>query len=118
MKIKTKDKIVQRVIKKIDERSLIGQEKYGDTMMSEVNSGKKDLKRFMVDVQEELTDMLLYMEAARECLQQEIEECYINDKFEPVSIGCEHCDPDIFCECDSLVEHWTTDSTHPISRYP
>ena len=77
MKIKTKDEIVRRVIAKIDERSLIGQEKYGDTMMSEVNSGKKDLARFMVDVQEELTDMLLYLEAARECLQNEIEESAI-----------------------------------------
>ena len=33
MKIKTKDAVVQAVLKKMDERSLIGQKKYGATMM-------------------------------------------------------------------------------------
>ena len=75
--VRTTDEIVIRAIKKIDERSLIGQEKYGDTMMSEVNSGKKDLARFIVDVQEEMTDSLLYLEAARSCLRDEIEEAMI-----------------------------------------
>jgi len=75
--VRTTDEIVIRAIKKIDERSLIGQQKYGDTMMSEVNSGKKDLARFLVDVQEEMTDSLLYLEAARSCLQDEIEEAMI-----------------------------------------
>jgi len=60
MKIKTKDKIVQAVLAKMDERSLIGQKKYGATMMQEV--------------QEELMDALLYIEAAKRCLQDEIEE--------------------------------------------
>lgn len=82
--VKTTDPIVIEIIKKIDERSLEGQRKYGGKMMDEITDGKKDLKRFMVDVQEEMTDMLLYMESARHCLQQEIEECYINDKHEPV----------------------------------
>ena len=75
--VRTTDEVVIRAIKKIDERSLIGQEKYGDTMMSEVNSGKKDLSRFLIDVQEEMTDSLLYLEAARSCLQDEIEEAMI-----------------------------------------
>jgi hypothetical protein len=75
--VKTTDEVVIRAIKKIDERSLIGQKKYGDTMMSEVNSGKKDLSRFLIDVQEEMTDSLLYLEAARSCLQDEIEEAMI-----------------------------------------
>jgi patatin-like phospholipase/acyl hydrolase len=76
--VKTTDEVVIRAIKKIDERSLIGQEKYGDTMMSEVNSGKKDLSRFLIDVQEEMTDSLLYLEAARSCLQDEIEEAMMS----------------------------------------
>jgi hypothetical protein len=76
--VRTTDEIVIRAIKKIDERSLIGQQKYGDTMMSEVNSGKKDLARFLVDVQEEMTDSLLYLEAARSCLQDEIEEAMLD----------------------------------------
>ncbi len=74
MKIKTKDKIVQQVLKKMDERSLIGQKKYGATMMQEIEGQEKDLNRFLVDVQEELMDALLYIEAAKRCLQDEIEE--------------------------------------------
>ena len=54
MKIKTEDKIVQQVLRKMDERS------------------------FLVDVQEELMDALLYIEAARRCLTDEVEECMLN----------------------------------------
>ncbi len=74
MKIKTQDKIVQQVLKKMDERSLIGQKKYGATMMQEIEGQEKDLNRFLIDVQEELMDALLYIEAAKRCLQDEIEE--------------------------------------------
>ena len=78
MKIKTKDAIVQAVLKKMDERSLIGQKKYGATMMQEIEGQEKDLNRFLVDVQEELMDALLYIEAAKRCLTDEIEEAMIN----------------------------------------
>ena len=74
MKIKTKDQIVQAVLKKMDERSLVGQKKYGATMMEEIEGQKKDLSRFLNDVQEEIMDTLLYIEAAKRCLQDEIEE--------------------------------------------
>jgi len=74
MKIKTQDKIVQQVLRKMDERSLIGQKKYGATMMQEIEGQEKDLNRFLIDVQEELMDALLYIEAARRCLEDEIEE--------------------------------------------
>jgi len=77
MKIKTEDKIVQAVLRKMDERSLIGQKKYGATMMQEIEGQKKDLNRFLVDVQEELMDALLYIEAAKRCLTDEIEEAMI-----------------------------------------
>lgn len=77
MKIKTKDKIVQRVLKKMDDRSLVGQEKYGSTMHDEVSTNKKDLRDFLIDVQEELMDALLYIESARACLQEEIEDAAI-----------------------------------------
>jgi len=78
MKIRTKDAIVQAVLRKMDERSLIGQKKYGATMMQEIEGQEKDLNRFLVDVQEELMDALLYIEAAKRCLQDEIEEAMIN----------------------------------------
>ena len=74
MNIKTKDKIVLSVLKKMDQRSLVGQEKYGATMMEEIEGQEKDLNRFLIDVQEELMDALLYIEAAKRCLKDDIEE--------------------------------------------
>ena len=76
--VKTKDKIVEQVIEKIDQRSLVGQKKYGSTMMGEIKNEVKDLDRFLVDVQEEIMDALLYIQAARTCLQDEIEEVMLN----------------------------------------
>jgi|TARA_R100000935_G_scaffold57900_1_gene93129 patatin-like phospholipase/acyl hydrolase len=78
MKIETKDEIVLAVLRKMDKRSLIGQDKYGATMMEEIVGEKKDLNRFLVDVQEELMDALLYIEAAKRCLRDEIEEAVLN----------------------------------------
>ena len=78
MEIKTKDKIVQAALRKMDERSLVGQKKYGATMMQEIEGQTKDLNRFLVDVQEELMDALLYIEAAKRCLTDEIEEAMLN----------------------------------------
>ena len=77
MQIKTKDKIVQAVLRKMDERSTIGQKKYGATMLEEIEGQVKDLDRFLVDVQEEIMDALLYIEAARRCLTDEIEEAML-----------------------------------------
>ena len=53
-------------------------------MMQEIEGQEKDLNRFLVDVQEELMDALLYIEAAKRCLQDEIEESMlkkINDSY-------------------------------------
>ena len=78
MQIKTKDKIVQSVLRKMDERSIIGQKKYGQTMLNEIETSKKDLHMFLTDVQEEIMDALLYIQAARACLRDEIEEAMLN----------------------------------------
>ena len=77
MKIRTKDAIVQAVLRKMDERSLVGQQKYGATMMGEIKNEVKDLDRFLIDVQEEIMDALLYIQAARVCLRDEIEEAML-----------------------------------------
>ena len=61
----------------MDERSIIGQEKYGATMLEEIEGQVKDLDRFLVDVQEEIMDALLYIEAARRCLTDEIEDAML-----------------------------------------
>ena len=42
MEIRTRDSIVRRVLKKMDQRSLIGQQKYGDTMESEIERREKE----------------------------------------------------------------------------
>jgi len=44
--VKTEDKIVEQVIEKIDQRSLVGQAKYGAMMMEEVEGKDKDLTTF------------------------------------------------------------------------
>ena len=77
MQIKTKDKIVQAVLRKMDNRSLVGQKKYGQTMQDEIETGKKDLHMFLTDVQEEIMDALLYIEAAKRWLQDEVEDCML-----------------------------------------
>jgi hypothetical protein len=80
MQIETKDEIVLSVLKKMDQRSIIGQEKYGATMMEEIVGQKKDLNRFLIDVQEELMDALLYIESAKRCLKDEVEETLLNQR--------------------------------------
>jgi hypothetical protein len=91
MRIETKDEIVQAVLHKMDQRSLIGQKKYGATMMQEIVGQEKDLNRFLIDVQEELMDAVLYIEAAKRCLADEVEEVMLNrinveyDKVSPCS---------------------------------
>ena len=55
----------------------MGQKKYGATMMQEIEGQEKNLNRFIIDVQEELMDAILYLESARHCLQNEIEEAML-----------------------------------------
>ena len=88
MKIQTKDEIVKAVINKLDNRSLVGQKKYGATMSDEIKNNKKDLNSFLIDVQEEIMDALLYIQAARACLRDEIEECMINKEKKSHKCGC------------------------------
>ena len=93
MKIETKDEIVLAVLHKMDNRSLVGQKKYGATMMQEIVGQEKDLSRFLIDVQEELMDALLYIEAAKRCLADEVEEAMlerINVEYDKVSSSSTH----------------------------
>tara|TARA_B100000212_G_scaffold105161_1_gene77853 strand:+ start:523 stop:774 length:252 start_codon:yes stop_codon:yes gene_type:complete len=82
MRIKTEDKIVQAVLRKMDERSLVGQKKYGATMMQEIKNQDKDLNRFLIDVQEELMDAILYIEAAKRCLKDQVEDAVLKHVYE------------------------------------
>jgi len=68
MNIKTKDKIVRKVIQKMDNRSLVGQKKYGNTMETEIEDEIKNVLDFINDVQEEIMDALLYLESVKTLL--------------------------------------------------
>jgi hypothetical protein len=65
-----RDPVVERVVEKFVERSDIGFKKYKSTLHDERTSGKKDLLGYLNDVQEELMDAILYIQAAREELTE------------------------------------------------
>jgi len=65
-----RDPVVQRVCDKFVERSDVGFNKYGRTLDSERKEGHKDLLGYLNDVQEELMDAVLYIQAAREDLKE------------------------------------------------
>ena len=69
-KIKFRDPVVERVCDKFVERSDIGFKKYKQTLDTERRTGIKDLAAYLNDVQEELMDAILYIQAAREELAE------------------------------------------------
>ena len=64
--IKFRDPVVERVVEKFVQRSDIGFLKYGRSIHNERTGGHKDLLGYLNDVQEELMDAILYIQAARE----------------------------------------------------
>lgn len=66
-----KDPVVGRVCDKFVERSNTGYAKYGRTLHAERTGGFKDLAGYLNDVQEELMDAILYIQAAREQLLED-----------------------------------------------
>ena len=79
--IKFRDPVVRNVVNKFVQRSDVGFEKYGQTLDTERATGMKDLIGYLNDIQEELMDAVLYIQAAREELQDLSEEALIR-KFE------------------------------------
>ena len=61
-----RDPVVERVCDKFVQRSDLGFEKYGRTLHDERSGGHKDLLDYLNDIQEELMDAVLYIQAARE----------------------------------------------------
>jgi hypothetical protein len=59
-------------------RSDVGYEKYGSTLDDERRLKMKGLTKYLNDIQEELMDAVLYIQAAREELQDLSEEALIN----------------------------------------
>ena len=65
-----RDPVVRNVVDKFVSRSDIGYEKYGRTLDDERKGGFKNLVGYLMDVQEELMDAVLYIQAAREELEE------------------------------------------------
>ena len=64
--IKFRDPVVENVVDKFVSRSDVGFAKYGQSMHNERITKQKDLAGYLNDVQEELMDAILYIQAARE----------------------------------------------------
>ena len=84
--IKFRDPVVERVVDKFVSRSDIGFAKYGTTLEDERRLKMKGLQKYLNDIQEELMDAVLYIQAARDELQDLSEESLIekfkDDKYE------------------------------------
>jgi len=71
-----RDPVVERVCDKFVTRSDVGYKKYGQTLDNERKTGVKDLAAYLNDVQEELMDAILYIQAAREELAEAKDKVY------------------------------------------
>ena len=72
-----RDPVVQRVCDKFIDRSNVGYSKYGTTLEDERTVKMKDLHKYLTDIQEELMDAILYIQSARDELQDLSEEAMI-----------------------------------------
>ena len=78
--IKFRDPVVERVVDKFVSRSDVGFAKYGTTLEDERRLKMKGLQKDLNDIQEELMDAILYIQTARDELQDLHEESLI-EKF-------------------------------------
>lgn len=68
VRMRFRDPVVQRVCEKFTQRSDEGFRKYGRTLDEEMRGGHKHLDGYLNDVQEELMDAILYIQTARELI--------------------------------------------------
>ena len=69
-----RDPVVKRVVDKFRERSNAGYEKYGTTLHEERTTKIKGLMKYLIDIQEELMDAVLYIQTAQEELKDMLNE--------------------------------------------
>tara|TARA_R110000824_G_scaffold151869_1_gene322912 strand:+ start:1547 stop:1855 length:309 start_codon:yes stop_codon:yes gene_type:complete len=69
-----RDPVVKRVVDKFRERSNEGFLKYGTTLHEERTTKMKGLMKYLVDIQEELMDAILYIQTAQEELKDILDE--------------------------------------------
>ena len=73
-----RDPVVQKVCDKFIDRSNVGFAKYGSTLDDERRLKMKGLQKYLNDIQEELMDAVLYIQTAREELQDLSEDAIID----------------------------------------
>lgn len=89
MKIKVKDPIIKRVVKKFVGRSNVGFKKYKSTLMDD----DTDMDGWLNHLQEELMDAVNYIERAREEIKRaELEEDKMHHWYSPTICHCP-CQP-------------------------
>ena len=69
-----RDPVVKRVVDKFKERSDEGYRKYGTTLHEERTTKIKGLMKYLIDIQEELMDAVLYIQTAQEELKDMLNE--------------------------------------------
>ena len=69
-----RDTVVKRVVQKFRERSDAGFLKYGTTLHEERTTKMKGLLKYLVDIQEELMDAILYLQTAQEEIKDQLDE--------------------------------------------
>ena len=72
-----RDPVVKNVVDQFVSRSDVGYDKYGSTLDDERRFKMKGLQKYLNDIQEELMDAVLYIQTAREELQDLSEEALI-----------------------------------------
>ena len=69
-----RDPVVKRVVDKFKSRSDAGYAKYGTTLDEERTTKMKGLMKYLIDIQEELMDAILYIQTAQEELKDILDE--------------------------------------------
>lgn len=84
-----RDPVVERVVEKFVSRSDIGYAKYGNTLHDERTKKMKGLFKYLNDVQEELMDAVLYLQACKEEIQDLSEEALLMQDFSDIDVDIE-----------------------------
>ena len=69
-----RDPVVKRVVQKFRDRSDAGFLKYGTTLHEERTTKMKGLLKYLIDIQEELMDAILYLQTAQEEIKDQLNE--------------------------------------------
>ena len=77
-----RDPVVKNVVDKFVKRSDVGYEKYNNTLDDERRLRLKNFQGYLNDIQEELMDAILYIQTAREELEElkALKNPFVNEK--------------------------------------